>query len=151
MGRKRESVKTRFFRHVNITSNNQCWEWTGCKSYNGYGRMGGADYKADKKMLFAHRASWEIHNGPIPENMLVLHKCDNPSCVNPYHLEIGSGKKNIVDAYIRNRKKGKLTNTQVMEIRLLHGKESAALLAPKYGVNRRNINQIWSGSTWKFI
>jgi hypothetical protein len=86
-------TKKRFFERFNESSS--CWNWTGGKNDKGYGRLGNK---------YAHRISWEIHNGKkIPEGMFVCHHCDNPSCVNPSHLFIGTQKDNMRDMINKNR------------------------------------------------
>lgn len=77
-----------FFSNIN---KGNCWEWTGKKTKYGYGIFGflGESY--------AHRVSWVIHNGEIPKEMFVLHKCDNPSCLNPSHLYLGNQTQNMKD------------------------------------------------------
>lgn len=90
-----------FISKVNIPrteSNLRCWEWVGARSNFGYG-----SFKLDNKTTTAHRASWVLFYGDIPEGMWVLHKCDNPPCVNPSHLELGDRKKNMLDCVKRGR------------------------------------------------
>ncbi|KKN16791.1 hypothetical protein LCGC14_0972530, partial [marine sediment metagenome] len=90
-----EKQKIRFWGKVKKT--NSCWMWV-ATLHAGYGYVGlnGKDYSA-------HRISWEIHFGKIPEGMLVLHKCDNPPCVNPKHLWIGTRKQNTQDMIKKGR------------------------------------------------
>ena len=78
-----------------------CWEFTGPRANYGYGKVGFAD-----GMRAAHRISWEHHNGPIPVGMLVLHRCDNPPCVNPEHLWIGTQADNMRDMVAKGRGRG---------------------------------------------
>lgn len=82
---------------------NRCWGWNG-RILGGYGVVHRFD-----KTIGAHRISYQIHHGPIPEGMFVLHKCDNKICTNPEHLELGNHRKNMRDAHQRGLvKKGKL-------------------------------------------
>lgn len=103
--RKPASQAERFWRFV--SKSDGCWEWTGQltppdkKHKGGYARL-------DKEG--AHRVSWRIHKGTIPEGMCVLHKCDNPKCVNPEHLFIGSKAQNSRDMQIKGRAKNANTN-----------------------------------------
>ena len=80
-----------------------CWEWTGVKNQDGYGRV-----RVNGKLLSAHRVVYAQLYGPIPEGLNVLHNCDNPGCVNPTHLRLGTQTDNLHDAYDRERR-GKLT------------------------------------------
>lgn len=90
-----EIIKQRFFARINKTDT--CWIWSGCKDTAGYGQL-----RIGKRMGLTHRVSWEIHNGPIPSDALVLHRCDVRSCVNPAHLFLGSYSDNAID---RDRKR----------------------------------------------
>ena len=91
-------IKKRFMEFVSVNLKNGCWEWDGTVR-TGYGR-----FYVNGKMQSAHRVSWEIHNGPI-NGFLVLHKCDNTSCVNPEHLFLGTQKDNVRDMWEKQRAK----------------------------------------------
>lgn len=75
-----------------------CWEWTGHKYASGYGVL-----KVFGKDVSAHRYSYELHKGPIPEGMSILHSCDNKVCINPDHLRVGTHQENIAEAWERGR------------------------------------------------
>lgn len=92
-----------FAEKVDKLSHDECWEWKGTKLEGGYGQV-----RIDCKCYLAHRVSWVLFFGEIPEGTLVLHKCDNPSCINPYHLYLGSQQDNIDDKMKRGRWKGGL-------------------------------------------
>lgn len=136
-----------------------CWLWTGVKNNKGYGL-----FFFDKKLKLAHRVLWEITNGNIPEGVHVLHRCDNPACVNPSHLFLGSQKDNMVDMTEKGRNKNaiflgeqngraKLTSQEVLSIREKHLDKTttAKETAKKYGVNPSTIQDILSRKSWKHI
>lgn len=83
-----------------VKKSTKCWEWTASKDGFGYGM-----FSLYGKRQGAHRASWQIFKGQIPKKMYVLHKCDNPSCVRPGHLFIGTQKENVKDAVSKGRHK----------------------------------------------
>jgi len=89
----------RFFTHVHIyNSNNSCWTWIGNKNKQGYGYFG-----LNGKTWKAHRLVWVFAFGKIPGGIFVLHKCDNPMCVNPSHLFLGTHKDNMDDMVAKGR------------------------------------------------
>jgi len=81
-----------------INQNTECWNFVGAKDKNGYGKK-----YYQKKHMRAHRVSYLIHKGQIPEGFLVCHKCDNPSCINPEHLFIGKNIDNVKDCMRKGR------------------------------------------------
>src|SRR5882757_2976958 len=95
----------RFWEKVEIITEHSCWEWIGAiKPDLGYGRM-----YVNKKPVYPHRFSYELHFGPIPKGLYVCHTCDNRSCVRPEHLFIGSAKDNTRDMIKKGRNaKGKM-------------------------------------------
>ncbi len=149
-----EMMEKIFWRNVNKKGPEDCWEWRGSKKSNGYGKL-----LIEGNHFQAHRVSWKLHFGVIPEGMLVLHKCDNRICVNPNHLEIGTQSKNITDAIKRKRvfppvfrgekhPRAKLTTEEVKQIRSSKGKTQREL-AKMYGVSRHHINKIVNNKMWK--
>ena len=99
-----EEHAVRFWSRVTMSSQDECWLWLGTIDRLGYGEI---HLRGSRKRYLAHRLSWEIAFGPIPAGQhhgttCVLHRCDNPPCVNPHHLFLGTQLENIAD---RNRKK----------------------------------------------
>jgi hypothetical protein len=90
----------RFWQHVD--KSDTCWNWTASTKPFGYGRFVTRNHYKQKEEL-AHRVSWELHYGPIPQGMFVCHKCDNPPCVNPEHLFLGTGDDNMKDRNSKQR------------------------------------------------
>lgn len=157
--RARGTVEDRFFRSLAKTEDG-CWNWIGRFVGKGYGSIGLGGKGAKQKLV--HRLSYEIHKGPIPDGMVVMHTCDNPRCVNPDHLEAGTQSQNIKDAFARGRKinlpsgiKGddhgasKLTSKDVLEIR--ESTLSMNALAKLYGVSRSAIERVRYRKTWRHI
>lgn len=158
--RKPATVEERFWRHVKKTPG--CWEWDGsAKSKRGYGQisMGGRGGKQE----LVHRFSYTLHKGEIPYGMVVMHMCDNPKCVNPDHLTIGTHSENTRDAVKKGRWKSipplncgenqhssKLTADDVRFIRD-NPKIEAKELAAKYGTNITSIHKVRRRQTWKHI
>lgn len=99
MGRR--NAPSDVFRYIDTHGNDPdvCWEWTGHRG----GRDGRGYFTVDGKRQLSYRVVWEIFNGPIAEGVRVRHKCDNPLCCNPKHLELGTQGENERDKYIRDR------------------------------------------------
>lgn len=158
----RRELYMRDFR-ANIKARGECHEWTGPRSPDGYGKfyiLGGS--------YGAHRFSWMITNGPIPAGLVICHACDNPPCVRPDHLWLGTIEDNTADCMAKGRfrlgehwqqdsagfvRRGelspwaKLSDAEVAEIRSFYHQHhpKQAWLARKYGVSRATINGIVRG------
>ncbi|MGE4197670.1 MAG: HNH endonuclease signature motif containing protein [Phycisphaerales bacterium] len=161
----------RFWEKVDKSDDASCWNWTASKRHKGYGAF---VHTMDGKYVQgrAHRFSYMLHIGEIPSGMFVLHKCDNPACVNPSHLFLGTNHDNVRDMVSKGRhvpggthcksngkwKKGinhhnaKLTPQAVREIRLLHGNGmSCPKLGVKFGVTTKTIWTVVKGERWKHV
>lgn len=126
-------------------SDSGCWEWTGAKHWNGYGII--SDWPNPVKR--AHRVAYEVFIGPIPEGLLVRHKCDNKGCVNPDHLEVGDKRDNALDAVERGQHKPnrRLTDAQILAIRDAGGLH--ATIAREFGVAQSTVTRIKNGTRWQ--
>lgn len=164
-------LKDRFWHKVDKSNEDGCWTWMGNKNQRGYGMLWISDAPAVKRL--AHRISWELHNGAIPHGLGVLHKCDNPPCVNPAHLFIGTFRENMKDKVAKERHARGiktpnhiLTDDQVREIRKRYelrdkrarrnylgdqDKNGARSLAGEYGVSQWTIFDVVSRRRWKHV
>lgn len=151
-----ETVAQRFERTVWRGAEDECWDWPGSIFKVGYGQLTKLG-----KHYYAHRVSYEVHKGPIPPGMHILHSCDNKKCVNPAHLHLGTHADNMREAAERGLMKGnpltkgtmhplaKLTDGQVREIYASTG--AGVDLARRYGVATSLISRIRTGKCWPHI
>lgn len=133
-----------------------CWEWQGFRDKDGYGLFW---YEGNNRR--AHRVAYILSKGPVPEDLKVCHTCDNPSCVNPDHLWLGTMAQNLQDAYAKGRKNdrgsnngwSKLTEAQVAEIRSLYPGTTQTALAKRFGVCQAHISDLVTGrrGVWKHV
>ena len=150
------TVVERFWRKVSKGGPNDCGVWTAATNLDGYGRFFLGE---DRKRSQAHRFSWRLANGPIPDGLSVCHHCDNPPCVNPAHLFLGTHAENMLDRDQKGRRpppvgerngRAKLLAAEVACVRVEHAAGlSVAELALKYGVSKSTIGSITRGTTWK--
>ena len=148
-------IAQRFWAKVKKTDT--CWEWIGVKDSHGYGRVS----IGHRGLKTASRVSWEISKGPIPDGLFVLHKCDNPPCVRPEHLFLGTHLDNVLDCKAKGRqnhprgeKNGvpKLTVEKVLEIRSL--RESGLTfraIGSMYGIAHRTVQNIDKRIKWSHV
>lgn len=136
---------------VRITESG-CWIWTGSLNKHGYGRL---TFGA-KTNIGAHRASYELMHGKIPDGLFALHRCDIKCCVNPDHIFIGTQQENMSDKVAKNRQaKGhrhgmsKLTEEQAKEAKF--GRARSSELAKKFNCSAVMIRQIRGGLYWKHL
>jgi hypothetical protein len=154
-----KNTVARFWSYVEVGGTDDCWEWQASRNNHGYGQLSKAKNKSPYK---THRLSWEIHNGEIPTGMSVCHKCDNPPCVNPKHLFLGTHYENMQDAKHKGRMANngsapgeanpaaKLTPAEVSEIRTSYteGEMPQSYLAKKYGICDDSIAKVIRNETY---
>lgn len=146
----------RFWEKVNVQGDDDCWEWTAASMPRGYGVF----MAGHKRRAYAHRFSWEIANtAEVPEGKSVLHSCDNPPCVNPRHLRVGTNADNVADAVERHRHvagidhhAARLTPRKVKQIVSLYREGlRPADIARRVGVDDSAVHAVLDGSTWKDV
>lgn len=168
------TLAQRFAHHADASAGaDGCWPWSGHASAAGYGQI-----RWQRRMLKASRVSWMLAFGPIPDGLFVCHRCDNPPCVNPAHLFLGTHSENMADKiakgrhargekhssaikasalYYANTPRGerhsrphaRLGVSQILEIRA--ATESQSVLARRYSVSQPTINDIRRRRTWTHI
>jgi hypothetical protein len=162
--RPAQPAPERFEKHHIPEPNSGCWIWMGHIPDGGYGQFR-IDPKASRAIP-AHRASWEIHRGPIPTGLIVCHHCDNRACVNPDHLFIGTYTDNMRDASRKGRMNWKPGERRNLPIGSAHhsakineidvaairaSKERGIALAKRYGLAPTTISKIRRSLGWKHV
>ncbi len=144
---------TRFWSKVEKTDG--CWLWTGCIKRDGYGKV-----RISQRSFIAHRVSWELSFGAIPDFLHVLHRCDNPACVRPEHLFLGTQRDNVADMDAKGRRgevnmrgerhpQARLTEADVRLIR--SSLEHRSVLARRFGVTGQAITDVRRRKSWKHV
>lgn len=161
--RARLTFEERLWRQINRCDPELCWPWTGKSMVDGYGKIGEGGRKG--RQMLAHRAVWELVNGPIPRineyhGMVVMHTCDNRACCNPSHLRLGRQADNVKDMDRKKRRvnsphlgeahgNAKLTNNDVRAIR--KSTHTNVETASAYGITRQNVRLIRLKKAWRHI
>jgi hypothetical protein len=154
IGRPPVPLNVRLWRHIEGIDFANCWNWKGAKDLDGYGFI----KSKEGPQLRAHRAMYELHYGAIPPGLVVCHKCDNPSCVNPDHLFAGTPKENTQDMLAKSRggdrrgtKNGvaKLTEQQVLEI--YASSWPTVRIAATYKISDATVYAIKNGRAWAWL
>jgi HNH endonuclease len=153
-----KSLEERFLTKINKTEAG-CWEWTAFKNKLGYGQIS-MGRRGEGRSL-AHRVSYSIYKESIPAGMLICHACDNPGCVNPDHLFMGSQSDNMRDCSNKGRvnksikllgekhARSKLSEDDVRLIRSTKGRTTE--LSKQLGITTANIKYIRRGETWRHV
>lgn len=150
VGRLPVALSVRFERQYIPEPNSGCWLWTGAVDGRGY-----AAIKDGQRMRRASRVSWELNRGSFDAKLKLLHKCDNPLCVNPEHLFLGTNLDNTRDMFAKGRahdrrgNNAKLTPKIVVEVR--SSKLSGRKLAAQFGVTPATISLVRSGKRWGHV
>jgi len=156
--RTKVPVRARFDSKYTPVTETGCWLWEGAPNPFGYGEL-----HVHGHTEFAHRVSWTLHRGEIPDGLCVLHKCDTPACVNPDHLFLGTRTDNMIDKVKKGRQRGgglrgsmvvgaKLTEADAETIKAWPKKHgSGTMLARKFGVNKALIGRIRHGKSWAHV
>lgn len=145
--RRSLSIAERFWSKVNIHNKNECWEWTGGKTGNGYGSFYFSGW------CIAHRAAWILTYGTIPKGLCVLHHCDHPWCMNPNHLFLGTNADNVADRVHKGRSarmcgeenpRAKLVKSDRLEICRLYEETNLYQreIAEIFGVTQTTISRV---------
>lgn len=146
-------IAVRFWQRVDTSGD--CWIWTGNHTSRGYGLL-----PIGRKVVRAHRVSWELHFGPIPKGLHVLHRCDVRACVNPAHLWLGTHMANMDDRNTKHRQAtgerhgfAKLTESSVRDMRAAHvaGGVTVAALARRFDVSYGTAHHVITGRTWRHV
>ena len=144
-------VEKRFWGKVQKCGDGDCWLWTGSRNKFGHGHFNNQPIGNT-----AHRTAWFLTNGAIPDGMFVCHRCDNPPCVNPKHLFLGTNEDNMRDAAQKNRTAhgsrahgSKLSEADIPVILEMLGKGiSQSAIAVRFRVSQGQISRIKSGAIW---
>jgi hypothetical protein len=165
------ALANKFWALVKKRSGSGCWLWMGWRVPTGYGT-----FAANRKLIRAHRFAWILSHGDIPAGMCVLHKCDNPSCVRPDHLWLGTHLDNMRDMNRKGRRipatglrngantkpdqvlrgerhcRARFTDAQVLDIRrrIANGERNITI-AREFGVSKGAISGIVNGRTWRHL
>lgn len=152
------ATEQRFWRKVDKGAHPKgCWEWRAARNPKGYGNFS----LEGRRSINAHRFAYELSEGCSPGELCVCHYCDNPSCVNPAHLFLGTVQDNMQDMIQKGRNNpihgeghpsAKLNDSKVIEVRRLYAAgRSVRSLAKEYGLSWKAIGRIVKGTAWKHL
>lgn len=156
----RETLDSRFWRQVRLAAGDGCYLWDGCTNPHrgGYGVIWDG-----RRQAYAHRVAWTLAHGPVPQNMCVLHRCDQPLCVRADHLFLGDQATNMRDMARKGRgrtkcQRGVQNNRAILaedDVRAIRNAASNGAttrrLAAVYGVSQSNIVAVVKRRTWHWV
>lgn len=156
-----KTTEERFWEKVIMGGVDDCWEWRAGLGVMGYGQFSVSIGNSRSKNKMAHRMSWELEYGEVPESLQVLHKCDNRKCVNPNHLFLGTQQDNMDDMIQKNRcvrkmgesnHRSKLKEGDVREIRrLCSWGVPQRFIMKKFGISSGTVSRISTRHLWSHI
>jgi hypothetical protein len=154
--RHAKSIDDYFYQRIIKQEDSECWGFANAGDKNGYPQTTGSKHCKQLGLTRAHQVAWYVHNGRIPEDKIVCHTCDNPWCVNPDHLFLGTWNDNVQDMvakgrYIHPKVYGhhsyKITKAMAEEIKALHKKKTCFEVAEIYGLSFSVVCRVWRGET----
>lgn len=153
--RKAKSMREKFDEKWLGEPNSGCWLWTATINPGGYASIN-SGRRANNRTLRAHRVSWELHYGPIPSGLLVCHRCDTRSCVNPAHLFLGTYTDNNRDKVAKGKQPSgdshgsTVINSEIART-IKESSERSGILAARFNISARHVAAIRSGELWKCL
>ena len=140
------TLRARFDTKYEAVTESGCWVWTAQTGHNGYGRL-----RNDGGSTLAHRISYQLHKGEVPKDLMVLHACDTPACVNPEHLHLGTNADNMIEMYQRNRFPNQILTIDKVKVIISKLKLGVKQkdIAKEFKVHFSTISDIATGKAWQ--